>query len=61
MMRAKGVDLEPEENTYQEGSVFGKRFGNAGRRVTAAVVECFKGDERGYHPERNEVQRCGRV
>ena len=41
MMRAKGVDLEPEENTYQEGSVFGKRFGNAGG-VTAAVVECFK-------------------
>ena len=41
MMRAKGVELEPEENTYQEGSVFGKRFGNAGG-VTAAVVECFK-------------------
>ena len=41
MMRAKDVELEPEENTYQEGSVFGKRFGNAGG-VTAAVVECFK-------------------
>lgn len=41
MMRAKDVELEPEENTYQEGSVFGKRFGNSGG-VTAAVVECFK-------------------
>lgn len=59
MMRAKGVELEPEENTYQEGSVFGKRFGNAGG-VTAAVVECFK-EMNEVHPERNEVQRCGRV
>lgn len=41
MMRAKDVELEPEENTLQEGSVFGKRFGNAGG-VTKAVVECFK-------------------
>ena len=30
MMRAKGVALEPVENTYQEASVFGKRFGNSG-------------------------------
>ena len=41
MMRAKGVELEPEENTYQESSVFGKRFGNGGG-VTAAVVQCFE-------------------
>ncbi len=41
MMRAKGVELEPEENTYQDSSVFGKRFGNSGG-VTAAVVQCFK-------------------
>lgn len=41
MMRAKDVELEPMPNEYQEGSVFGKRFGNAGG-VTAAVVECFK-------------------
>lgn len=41
MMRAKEVELEPVANEYQEGSVFGKRFGNAGG-VTAAVVECFK-------------------
>ncbi len=41
MFRAKGVVLEPEENTYQEASVFGKRFANSGG-VTEAVVECFK-------------------
>ena len=41
MMRAKNVELEPEENTYQESSVFGKRFGNGGG-VTAAVVQCFE-------------------
>lgn len=41
MMTAKGVELEPEENVYQVGSVFGKRFGNGGG-VTAAVLECLK-------------------
>lgn len=40
-MRAKHVELEPEENTYQESSVFGKRFGNGGG-VTAAVLECLQ-------------------
>ncbi|MEG0565121.1 MAG: 4Fe-4S dicluster domain-containing protein [Hungatella sp.] len=44
MMRAKDVELEPEENTYQESSVFGKRFGNGGG-VTAAVLECLKETE----------------
>ena len=29
MMRAKGVELQPATNEYQEGSVFGKRFGTA--------------------------------
>ena len=41
IMRAKGVTLEPQENTYQESSVYGKRFGNSGG-VTAAVVESLK-------------------
>ncbi len=41
MMKAKGVELEPEENSYQDGSVYGKRFANSGG-VTAAVVQCFK-------------------
>ena len=41
MMRAKGVALEPVENTYQEASVFGKRFGNSGG-VAAAVQQSLK-------------------
>ena len=41
MLRGKEVELEPAEETKQEGSVFGKRFGNGGG-VTNAVIECFK-------------------
>lgn len=41
MMRAKEVALEPVENTYQESSVYGKRFGNSGG-VAAAVLESLK-------------------
>ncbi len=41
IMYGKGIELEPEENNYQESSVFGKRFGNSGG-VTAAVLQCFK-------------------
>lgn len=54
MMVAKGVDLEPEENTLQQGSVFGKRFGNGGG-VTAAVLECLK--ETGENADIN-VMKC---
>lgn len=54
MLRARGVELEPEENSYQDGSVFGKRFANAGG-VTAAVLECFK--EMGEEIE-PEVMKC---
>lgn len=54
MMRAKGVELLPEENTYQESSVFGKRFGNAGG-VTEAVVQCFKEMNEEIEPE---VMKC---
>ena len=41
MMRAKGVELQPAENDYQESSVFGKRFGNGGG-VTSAVLQCLE-------------------
>ncbi len=41
IMKAKGVELMPSDNTYQESSVYGKRFGNSGG-VTAAVVEYMK-------------------
>ena len=41
MMRAKGVELEEDDNTYQESSVYGKRFANAGG-VTEAVLQSLK-------------------
>ena len=40
-LRAKGVTFEPKANTYQEASVYGKRYGNAGG-VTASVLEYMK-------------------
>ena len=54
MMRAKGVELEPEDNDYQESSVFGKRFGNGGG-VTNAVLQCFKAMAEEIEPK---VARC---
>jgi ferredoxin hydrogenase large subunit len=41
IMRAANVPLEPQPNTYQEASVYGKRYGNAGG-VTASVLEYMK-------------------
>ena len=41
MLRAKGVKLEPEEDTDDQGSIYGKKFANAGG-VTAAVLESMK-------------------
>jgi [FeFe] hydrogenase (group B1/B3) len=54
LMYGKDVELEPEENNYQESSVFGKRFGNAGG-VTAAVIQCMKETEAGIEPK---VAKC---
>ena len=54
MMYARGIELEPEDNTYQESSTYGKRFGNSGG-VTAAVLQCF--DEMGEDIQPN-VLRC---
>ena len=41
IMKAKGVVLTAEENSYQEASVFGQRYGNSGG-VTNAVLEYLK-------------------
>lgn len=54
MMRAKGIELEAEENTSQQASVFGKRFGNGGG-VTNAVLQCLK--EKGESTD-VKVARC---
>ncbi|MBS5605058.1 ferredoxin [Clostridium sp. AF18-27] len=55
MMKAKGVELEPEPNGYQESSVFGKRFGNGGG-VTNAVLECMQ--EAGENTDGIKVAKC---
>lgn len=41
IMRARNVELEEDDNTYQESSTYGKRFANAGG-VTEAVLQCLK-------------------
>ena len=41
LIRAKGVELEPAENNYQEGSLFGKKFATSGG-VASAVLEVMK-------------------
>ena len=41
IMRAKNIELELDDNTYQESSKFGKRFANAGG-VTEAVLQSLK-------------------
>ena len=41
MMRAKDIELEEDDNTYQESSVYGKCFANAGG-VTEAVLQSLK-------------------
>ena len=55
MMRAKGVELEPEENNTQQASVYGKRFGNGGG-VTAAVLKSM--EEMGVDSSQYKVEKC---
>ena len=50
IMSAKNVELQPDDTSYQESSVYGKRFGNSGG-VTAAVVESMKEMEAGIEPK----------
>lgn len=57
IMRAKGVELEPEANTNQDASVYGKRFGNGGG-VTAAVIQSLK--EEGVEDE-IKVAKCSGI
>ena len=44
LMRSKGVEVKPADNSYQESSVWGKRFATSGG-VAKAVLECMQ--ERG--------------
>ena len=44
LMRSKGVEVRKADNTYQESSIWGKRFATSGG-VAKAVLECM--EERG--------------
>ena len=44
IMKAKNVILKPDENSYQESSVYGKNFAKSGG-VTAAVLQSLKESE----------------
>ncbi len=41
IMKAKNVELAPDDFSYQEASIYGKRFANSGG-VTNAVLQCMK-------------------
>ncbi len=44
IMKARDVQLKEDDNSYQESSVYGKRFANSGG-VTAAVLQSLKESE----------------
>ncbi|MCD7709224.1 MAG: 4Fe-4S dicluster domain-containing protein [Clostridiales bacterium] len=50
IMRARHVELMPDSNSYQEASIYGKRFANSGG-VTAAVIESMKEMDAGIEPK----------
>lgn len=56
IFKAKDVELKPMENTYQESSTFGKRFGNSGG-VTSAVLEYMK--EKDYEVDASVCKASG--
>ncbi|MGL5436869.1 MAG: 4Fe-4S dicluster domain-containing protein [Lachnospiraceae bacterium] len=53
-MRARDIELQPMPNDYQEGTVYGKRFGNSGG-VTAAVLKSLEEQNEDIKPE---VMKC---
>ena len=44
ILKAKDIELEPAENTYQDSTIFGKFYGNSGG-VTDSVLEYMKETE----------------
>ena len=55
ILKAKNVELQPEENQEQQASVYGKRFANAGG-VTKAVLRCM--EEMGQPTDKLQVMEC---
>lgn len=55
LMRSKNIELEADEDAYQEASVFGKRFASSGG-VAGAVIECMQ--ERGEDTTDIKLLKC---
>lgn len=55
MLRAKEIELMPEENKNQQASSYGKRFGNGGG-VTAAVLKSL--EEKNVDTTSIRVEKC---
>ena len=55
LLRGKDIELAPAESYTQQGSTYGKRFGNSAG-VTAAVVQCLK--EQNIDADKIAVKVC---
>ncbi len=55
MLHGKDIELEPASGYTQQGSTYGKYFGNSAG-VTAAVVQCLK--EQNFDPDQLKVKVC---
>ena len=55
LLSSRDVKLEPVEDSYQEATIFGKRFATSGG-VANAVIECMK--ERGVDTDNIKLRKC---
>ncbi len=55
LLRSKDMDFVPAEDSYQEASIYGKRFAGSGG-VAAAVIECM--NERGEDTSSISLLKC---
>ncbi|MCR5108634.1 MAG: 4Fe-4S dicluster domain-containing protein [Lachnospiraceae bacterium] len=55
LMRSKGVELKPVDESYQKASIYGKRFANSGG-VAGAVIKCMQ--ERGLNTHDIKLKQC---
>ncbi len=55
LLHGKDIELEPASGYTQQGSTYGKYFGNSAG-VTAAVVQCLK--EQNFDPDQLKVKVC---
>ncbi len=55
LLSSRDVKLEPVDDSYQEATIFGKRFATSGG-VANAVIECMK--ERGVDTDNIKLRKC---